>query len=702
MNRKKRKQDQSILGGSLRETANSAQSADSALVQQTGTSQELVQKLQAEHTALRETLRRTLHNVAITGMADGSQNRPDSEHIGICDAERTMLHQHDRTMEEVTQCTLRIRQQVEHSKATKKVYLEDENLITLECKEHFREEEEQALEDAKHHVKRPKLSPRLWWMQQQMSSVMGVSSLLEEQIAQLNEQLIQEENTLSLFKEKLKGIAIRKSFYDYGIIYWGILSCLLVVEFFVNFEGFKNIAGNNANYTLLLLGGIFALLQPLFAHLTGTSWAHGPESRPSHKVWGALTVCVCLLLTLTRWEAGGHWTLIVVNSLLAMGTVGLSYLHGKLDRYFGAQRRQRQIRTKLKRFESWRQQMNEAYEARCQSIHERYDSLLEKAVKQEKHTLQIAVSQDDITLAQLQQLHQQSVNSCRSLYEMAVQKYRQLNQEARKRAGFAPVKEWGHTPPPAGETSTPIRRVSAIAILLSVGLMSCNPSLPERHVEFGYDQSEQTYARDVAPIKGGMIDWIIPDGPENRGKGTITLSMIGETSEQPSTTLMLDASPHFLLRNEQVLRTELDSFERRLERELEKITVPTPEMDKSYIYRNLYYRLQALAKKPGERLFIIESDLLLNEPEISFYSYRNDLNRLLAERDSIIARLSKAYPLPDLTGIRIIGIHQPSPEDDALYEEAKRFMRYMWEDRGAVVEFYPNYPQLLPPLTAIN
>ncbi len=112
----------------------------------------------------------------------------------------------------------------------------------------------------------------------------------------------------------------------------------------------------------------------------------------------------------------------------------------------------------------------------------------------------------------------------------------------------------------------------------------------------------------------------------------------------------------------------------------------TGELPHSRLYRPICEVLQELQHSTAKRkICLIFSDGLENTKDLSFYNYRHNPERLLEEKDKVIVELEKECPLPNLTGIEIYLIHQPSLELDELGHYTKLFWKEYFQSHGATV-----------------
>jgi hypothetical protein len=112
----------------------------------------------------------------------------------------------------------------------------------------------------------------------------------------------------------------------------------------------------------------------------------------------------------------------------------------------------------------------------------------------------------------------------------------------------------------------------------------------------------------------------------------------------------------------------------------------TTELANSRLYLPICEALRELQKSPaGRKCCFVFSDGLENTGDLSFYKYRQNPKRLLAEKDTIIKKFEKQCSLPDLTGIEIYIIYQPTKDLDELVYTAKLFWRDYFQSHGATV-----------------
>jgi hypothetical protein len=208
-------------------------------------------------------------------------------------------------------------------------------------------------------------------------------------------------------------------------------------------------------------------------------------------------------------------------------------------------------------------------------------------------------------LVELEKLESKSQGLLDRIRSASLERYRYDNSRARKDKGHAPVKRWQDDSDEGADDLSMIKKISVILLFFGFGLASCGERGPATYMEVLYDSTDGIHAQvNTAPMRDYIMNHVNEDIQDGAwGKFEVTLSQIGETSTQFTRTVTLAASEPYLLRNENENRQRPERFKQELGAALDSLTQPVPKTDHSYIHRNFYYRLQALAPKqepPGE------------------------------------------------------------------------------------------------------
>ena len=154
--------------------------------------------------------------------------------------------------------------------------------------------------------------------------------------------------------------------------------------------------------------------------------------------------------------------------------------------------------------------------------------------------------------------------------------------------------------------------------------------------------------------------------------------------------VLLEASPtDYWSFDQKNMNDKAKSFLRELKAKLIQLTTPSAEMDASFVYLRMVDQLKWLEPKAGKRRLLTYSDLLENQGEVKFHTYKDDLSLLHENKENLLHKLSQNYPLNDsLKGIKWTNIHQPMVGmEDALHYEATQLFGEHFRQIGLEVEF---------------
>ena len=138
---------------------------------------------------------------------------------------------------------------------------------------------------------------------------------------------------------------------------------------------------------------------------------------------------------------------------------------------------------------------------------------------------------------------------------------------------------------------------------------------------------------------------------------------------------------------------ERDRQIRKFEDSLNSIVSNTENVGKmhSSVYIPLSRELARLSQsKSQERILIVYSDLMENNPGLSFYR-SNEFSILENNPDSIRKTFERWQPLPPLSGIEIDIVYHPKDvSTDAAFKVVSAFYKNMLEQKGARVTISAN------------
>lgn len=581
------------------------------------------------------------------------------------------------------------------------------HLLRLPPKEDYlrglESEKHEALVAAEKHAKCPALDFRLRWLIWCKKNVTGVVDALNERLHRL-EELKSHSDTLyqSLLVIRYWQITPQKGLVDHPFVFWVLMILLASFEIAVNLAAFQDLNIGSNNIIATALATFFAFSQSFSAKTFGVAW------QKSHKrhfiVYLITTVGCCLFICLLR--AGipqENWlikTIYITINLFFVGlTILLGYTHAQHSDFFSVLARRQKLSRKLEHIRSQIVQIEQAHQKNCERINLQIENKALELSNAEKEHVEAKIATYENGLAHLDGQEEIARKQLKNIEQTALNQYRLLSHDVRIDIGYKSVTR--------GKTAIPVlngQTFSHLALILVAGLgcFGCQSSshpVPETHIEVLIDQTDSTSGQDPNP----MFEWVstmtFPDTAVTEwGETSVIISTIGDLSTQPSQSIVLPASQPFWRRNEHQFRESKARFNSNLKGAFVEITKLSKGKKESFIHRNFFYRFKELSKQPGGRVLLSWSDLIANDESGNFYTYQKNPKRLWEDRDRLIAKMEDDYPLPDLTGIRIVNVHQSPKEWDELHEVSKRFWEYYWTKRGATVEFKTNVPTL--PVTA--
>lgn len=532
------------------------------------------------------------------------------------------------------------------------------------------------------------------WKQMQLGSSNGLLDWLNDQLRDAERHTNDTSNMSAKLLATYGRVPPLKRWIDRPFVFYLQIFLLFVVECLVNFGAFQqmNMGGNNLG--ALTIGIFFALFQAVGAKLAGQAFWNRHWRKLA--LFTALTLILCSLISLVRWHVADSLVNqvvgVFVNFLIAGFTFYVAYHHEKHATYFTVKRLARKLEKKKLHLMIWipkiRQQMNHHQVILEQKIQDGYDD-----AKRHLYDAQFNLTQQlEKTEDRLPSAFNQARSQVEHIRDNAHRTYRNLNQLAREKAGSQSVEDWykpSAVRPPNG--SHIIKNSTAICLLLSLGLLSCQNELPDTTIEFLYDQTDATFDPDTTAMTHAVIELVEDQlAAGHWGNIRVNLSQIGEVSSQKVWTVTLDASPPYWLRNEKKLEDELWQFKKELVYAIEEVAEASEAMRESHIHQNFYHRLHWLQQQQGMKWIVSWSDLILNDGKTNFYQYQLAPRLLLENKEELWQMLETDYPLGDLTGIRLVNYYLPTTQDDDLHEVAKQFFGAYWRDHGMEVEFRTN------------
>lgn len=553
-------------------------------------------------------------------------------------------------------------------------------------------ESREAIKKANESLPHTKLSWRQRWLLHRNQGVIGAVAHLKEKLRQHEEAKASADNHYHDLKHhRYDNKPPVKGLLDYGGLFWTLVTLLLGVEVFANFSSFQVSGIGDNNLAALSIAAFFAFLLALSAK--GLGFAIRKQEKKSTYLYAALSLILCLIISSSRltMEAGlaTKALYLFVNILITIATVLVAWYYAKHHDFFKVKKQRDVLSHSIAKVNHEIHHLNHGLEREVAAIHETLEQEHHKRVTDTKHHLEEHISQQEEELDELDELLKHYQHELKEHHDGALQEYRNLNESVRQSNGHPSVTRWHQKSP------RPFSGVMAILFLFAFGLMGCQPPPPPpAHVEVLFDVTSGTHEVDVPQ----MADFILSHLEEeltasNRSEVEVIVSSIGETSTARTRKVTLPASESYFSRNQKEHEQKPELFKTQLIEVLTELTRPGTGKSQSSIHRNLYYRSWNLIGYSGKKLILTWSDLILNDPAVSFYDYKKHPHKLAENRDTLIAQMSKGYELPDLSGVTVINTYLPSFEEDALHEHAKAFFHHYWHERlDAEVIFQTNLP----------
>ncbi len=644
-----------------------------------------------DNEAVRQGFEARTAEIVNNAAVEGASGRPDAASHSS-PAEDGIASEHNKALAVIDHNLCRPRQALQSRMALAEVDKSrlpqmDDCLNTLELEKRL------ALEQAEKEVKAPSLLQfDLWWLALREGTVTGVVSVLRGRIRRWEElKTHAEANFQDLLLNRHHGRPPERKPLNIPALFWGLVALISFVEVFINLAAFQDVNIGDNNLVALVLAGFFASGQSVSAKWLGDALDKGVRRIIIIACCATLLCCAfaCLLrLGMASENVMTKAIYVALNLFFVAMTVGMGKAHAKNLDFFTFLRQRHSLDGKIKRASTQIEQIEAAHQCRCEAvamaIEEKARSMQEAAKKEVEERM------NELHEARLRLDGHEAIirRQLKEAEQAALAQYRHLNHSARTSAGHPPVRRWSEA-----KAKLNGQQVLNGAAALVFGAMLCwgcgtAPALPETHIEVMVDRTDSTEAGDASLLSGLVTGAAFPDGTGDEwGETTVTLSPIGETSTQPAQVVKLPASKSFWERKEEQHRESKRRFAEDLGMAVDELTRPGKGMGQSYIHRNFYYRLKALSERPGRKILLSCSDLIANGPCANFYRYEARPEQLWLNRDALVAKMESDHPLPDLTGITIVNIHQPSKRHDELHEQAKRFWEHYWTRKGAKVEF---------------
>lgn len=633
--------------------------------------------------------------IAATGITDGVNGEPTADSQDSY-AENALITSHTEAAATIGYNNLEALAKIEGMAAAAK-----QSLDNAATKEKYLSElanpRQQALTEAARRIELPSLDLGVMRMIRQYRTVQGVTTALKERLRQLQEQKTHTETRYHhLLEKQYQRIPPDKQWIDLPAVFWGAVAGLFFLEIIVNFTSFQTLGLGDTNLAALMLGLFFAIGQAWSAKCLG--FARRKMQKRRVILFLAVTALFCLLISGFRITMEGSWmarmVYLIINFLIAGWTAILAYLHAQHHDFFSLLRRRHRLSARIENRRYQIEHTEKTYRQKCEEVEREINAKAEKLAQAAEEQFRKKIEQYESELEKLDAHDSNCLQQLDAIRDGALNKYRHLNQNARRDNGHPPVQRWqASNRSRSNGRMRDVKNMLTFLLLVWLSGMGCSTPPEDTYIEILYDQTDTTYAQDIDPMLDYILSFVSYDTIHGQwGETTVTLSHIGETSTQFSQSVHLPASESYWLRNELEHRKKPGEFRAELREALVSLTEPGKGMKKSYIHRNFYYRLKELARHNGRRIVLSWSDLIVNDRKINFYDYRENPQAILAQRDSLIALMTKDYPLPNLTGVKLINVHQPPRPNDELHEVCKRYFGYYWESLGIEVEFKTNIP----------
>lgn len=629
-----------------------------------------------------------LEHVAEKGMTDGVNDHSPTER------EEAMNRKQEEAASKLKHNFLEV-----HEKAEKAIHKIKSRQSEVKDKEDYLKKLTQAKQDAvskaKYEIKLPHLDIRLAAIIKKHRTVNGVVSALQESLRHFEEKQNILENSYQKLLNAYQRIPPLKKFYDHQWAFYAIITLLSCLEIGVNLNAFQSVGLGENNFIATGLAIFFVVIQAGCAESLGFAWRKGLKKRK--KLFLQATIFICVVISGFRISMDvdimSKVTYLLINFIIAGSTTILAFFCARHYDFFLAQKERYQLADKIDQTHYAIKDIKEDYQNKCVAIEGKMEEKAEKMMEADSQNLAHEIQHYEDVLLSLAAHERKVLQQLEVTKQNALQRYHQLYQNAKNDSEHLHAtkrhKEF------LNEKLNGKQNVIMVVLVALIGLTSCSsePALTSHHLEVMYDQTDTTHQQDIDHMVTFILEHIPIDTIAGEwAEATITLSQIGHTSTQMIESVTLPASQPWWWRNELKHRHIPAQFKAALKQALVKITLPGTGQDKSSIHRNFYYRLHELIKHKGDLQLLSWSDLILNDPHINFYHYKKHPQQITQHQDSLIQFMTKAYPLPDLTGVSIINIYQPPPWKDELHEVSKNYFHHCWSQHGAKVEFKTNIP----------
>jgi hypothetical protein len=547
-----------------------------------------------------------------------------------------------------------------------------------------------ALKRTRESLPDTKLSRHHRRMLHRYQNVQGVVAHLKEKLRQfLDGKGVADNHFHHLKLERYANKPPIKGILDRAWLFWSLVVILVWVEVLANFSSFQSLGLGDNNLAAFSLAAFFAAFLSISAK--GLGFALRAGNRSQSWLYGGLCLLLCFMISGSRLsmeaDAITKSIYLLVNFLITGATVLVAWYYAKHHDFFKAKRQRDRYSHRIARLQYQIEQLTDAVEVEATTIEESMEREQQQQIDERTRELEDSIHEAKSRLDQIDGMVSDGQRKLAEQRDIATQKYRQTNNAVRQENGYPAILSWV-------QGSGSLGRVAILLLGLSLGLVSCSEAEapPPAHIEVLYDVTSGEHVADVEKMGAFILNQLEEElQADNRSGVTVVLSAIDETSTTSIQTVRLPASEDFLSRNQKEYEQAPKIFEQQLASALQRLTQPGEGKRKSAIHRNLVNRARSLVNQPGRKLILCWSDLILNEPPVSFYDYQHEPWEIGEDRDALLAQLTRKYDLPDMTGVTIINTYQPDLAEDDIHEEAKAFFHHYWNEvKGAKVIFQTN------------
>lgn len=557
---------------------------------------------------------------------------------------------------------------------------------------------------------------------------------LDQELEAINEEvenkvavLMREKDRLNLERDKdiieknqtedKIGHRPRKKTWSAIISYAAILVIGVLADLSVTYRNMEKAAETTPVFSMVIAFSAAACIA-VAAHLFGRFIKTRDYKASIAAFSGALAFLSFIGLLASNY---GSWIMLLMNLAMFIIISLASYVYTHKDarlvkKYFDDEAAIKALEKKLKKIDAEIIHLRSQANQKLLKLSKDHEALInQKIAEHQARTIEDynAISQE---LKEFEAYRANVKERFMALYNQQVFQYRNLNQDERRDRGIPLVKMWenNYVEPlllSSGEaSSTPGHSASAstnngpaskpgsngLAILLlasTLGFTSCDffepPADANVRAIIMPDVTDELAFDPEVTASWLLFDVVGLDTSSSFKPGiSVSVSCLNDryTNRTWAARLPTGGSGFTEITQERIALQRV--FRNEVTEVLRQGHNFTGERPRSKLYRPICEAMHELQQSPAQRMIgVIFSDMLENTKHLSFYSYRQNPGKLLEARDSIIEKLEAQCALPDLTGIELYIIHQPTLELDELFDAARQFWRSYFEEKGATVYF---------------